>query len=69
MAIVLSITGMTCNHCVGVVTKALQAVPGVESAAVNLSAGTAQIEGKATPDVLVRVLEEEGYKAKVASST
>lgn len=66
MATVLSITGMTCNHCVGAVTKALQAVPGVESASVSLDSGTARVEGGASADALVRAIEEEGYKAQVA---
>jgi len=68
MATMLNITGMTCNHCVGAVTKALQAVPGVEKAAVNLESGTARVEGKASPDALIRAVEKEGYKARVAGS-
>jgi copper chaperone len=68
MAITLRITGMTCGHCVGSVTKALQAVPGVEKASVSLDPGRAQVDGKASPEALVRAIEEEGYKAQVADS-
>lgn len=68
MAVTLNVVGMTCNHCVHAVTKALQAVAGVEKVSVSLDAGRAQVEGKAEPPALVRAVEEEGYKAKVVDS-
>lgn len=68
MAITLSVTGMTCNHCVHSVTKALEAVAGVEKVAVSLAAGQAQVDGKASPDALIRAIVEEGYQAQVANS-
>lgn len=68
MAITLSITGMTCDHCVRSVTKTLQAVAGVEKVAVSLDTGHARVDGKASPGVLIQAIEEEGYKAQVADS-
>ncbi|MBI3919409.1 MAG: heavy-metal-associated domain-containing protein [Betaproteobacteria bacterium] len=68
MAITLSVTGMTCGHCVQSVTKALQAVAGVEKVSVSLDTGRARVDGKASPGVLIRAIEEEGYKAQVADS-
>ena len=68
MAITLSVTGMTCNHCVHSVTKALEAVAGVEKVSVSLDTGHARVDGKAGPGVLIRAIEEEGYKAQVADS-
>jgi len=68
MTVALNITGMTCNHCVHAVTKALQAVAGVERVSVNLGAGRASVDGQASPEVLIRAVEEEGYKAQVATS-
>ena len=68
MAVTLSVTGMTCNHCVHAVTKALQAVAGVEKVAVSLDTGHALVDGKASPGVLIQDIEEEGYKAQVADS-
>jgi len=68
MAITLSVTGMTCDHCVRSVTKALQAVAGVEKVSVSLDTGRARVEGKASPAALIQVIEEEGYKAQVADS-
>lgn len=59
----LKITGMTCQNCVRHVTQALEAVPGVSSAKVNLEAGTAEIEG-GEPQALVAAVEEEGYQVQ-----
>ena len=61
----LEVTGMTCNHCVMAVTRALQAVPGAERVEVSLERGEAQVEGEPDPAALVRAVEEEGYQAQV----
>lgn len=66
MAITLNVSGMTCGHCVGSVTKALQAVPGVQKVSVSLDSGRAHVDGQANPEALVRAVEKEGYQAKVA---
>jgi copper chaperone len=68
MAIELHVTGMTCDHCVRSVTKALLAVPGVEKVSVSLATGRADIDGTADPAALVRAVEEEGYEARVVES-
>jgi P-type Cu+ transporter len=39
----LPIAGMTCEHCVGTVRRALEGVPGVQSAAVDLKTGRAAV--------------------------
>lgn len=48
----LSVSGLTCASCVGRLEKALQAVPGVLKATVNLATETARVEavGAAAPD-------------------
>jgi copper chaperone len=61
----LKVEGMTCNHCVMAVKKALLKVPGVEKAEVSLEKGEALVEGVADPRALIRAVEEEGYKAEV----
>lgn len=61
----LKVEGMTCNHCVMAVKKALLKVPGVERAEVSLERGEALVEGKADPKALIQAVEEEGYKAEV----
>jgi len=60
----LKITGMTCDHCVRSVTNALQDVPGVVAATVNLGAGLAVVEGDhLDPAALIAAVQEEGYEA------
>ncbi|SDE80917.1 copper chaperone [Thermus arciformis] len=61
----LKVEGMTCNHCVMAVAKALKKVPGVEKVEVSLEKGEALVEGAADPKALVQAVEEEGYKAEV----
>jgi uncharacterized membrane protein YraQ (UPF0718 family)/copper chaperone CopZ len=41
----LTITGMTCNHCVSTVRRALLEVPGVQAVEVDLAGGTAVVSG------------------------
>ena len=61
----LKITGMTCEHCVRATTKALEGVPGVESAEVTLDPGGAVVRGQADIDALIAAVKEEGYEAEV----
>lgn len=61
----LKVEGMTCNHCVMAVKKALLKVPGVERAEVSLERGEALVEGEVDPKALIQAVEEEGYRAEV----
>lgn len=70
-AISLPIEGMTCASCVGRVEKALKAVPGVETVAVNLATERASITtsvpvGRAH---LVAAVENVGYSVPPKSAT
>jgi len=61
----LKIQGMTGNHCVMRVAKALKAVPGVQDAQVDLSKAEAVIthdDAKATMEKLSVAVAEAGYK-------
>lgn len=60
----LKVTGMTCMHCVGAVKKALEQVPGVDSAEVSLDPGQAVVTGSAESATLVAAIKEEGYEAE-----
>lgn len=60
----IDINGMTCEHCVGTVQKALVNVPGVVSAAVELNPGRAVVEvDDAASGIasLVRAVAGAGY--------
>jgi len=67
METTLKVTGMTCGMCVGHVTKALQSVPGVKLAAVDLNSGTAVVkhDESAQSEAMVQAVTEEGYGAQV----
>ena len=56
----MKIEGMMCAHCQAHVEKALNAIPGV-TAAVDLSAGTAAIQGDASDEVLTKAVTDTGY--------
>ena len=59
---VLRIEGMSCGHCKIAVEKALQAVPGVVSASVDLEKKEALIEGNADRDALAKAVEDAGFE-------
>jgi len=62
----LKVEGMTCNHCVMAVKKALAKVDGVEEVVeVSLERGEARVRGQADPSQLVAAIEEEGYRAQL----
>jgi copper chaperone len=62
----LNVKGMTCNHCVASVTKALEDTPGVRSARVDLQQGKAIVDyddALASPRELATVVAAAGYEA------
>lgn len=64
---VLSIEGMTCNHCVQSVQKALSQVPGVSKVQVQLTPGKAILSSEQELNIpeALKAVEEEGYHAHV----
>ena len=63
----LRIDGMTCGHCVAAVKKALERVPGVTAAQVELATGRARVEGEPSLDALLAAVQDEGYQAAPAA--
>ncbi len=62
----LTIDGMSCASCVGRVEKALNALPGVIDARVNLTAQSAEVRalsGSVTAETLARIVTQAGYPA------
>ncbi|MBX3607896.1 MAG: copper-translocating P-type ATPase [Piscinibacter sp.] len=59
----LPVEGMTCASCVGRVERALQKVPGVAAATVNLATESAalQLAGRVEPAALIQAVERAGY--------
>jgi len=61
----LKVQGMTCNHCVMRVAKALKSVPGVQDAQVDLQKAHAVVtydEAKVAPEKLSAAVVDAGYK-------
>jgi copper chaperone CopZ len=58
---ITGITGMTCGKCVGRVERAICAVPGVESAKVDLASAEARVQGSASRDAIVHAVVQAGY--------
>lgn len=66
----LPVEGMTCASCVGRVERALKAVPGVQTAAVNLATERADItfSEHADPQAAVNAIEHAGYQVREETS-
>ncbi len=60
----LSLSGLTCSHCVASVTKALNARSDVKS--VNVTTEYAVIESDASAADLIATITDAGYQAVVS---
>jgi copper chaperone CopZ len=65
----MHIEGMSCSHCKMAVEKALQSVPGVTKAQVELDQKTAEVTAQDAVDIeaLTRAVEDAGYDVKSVS--
>lgn len=62
----IPVQGMTCAVCAANVKKALQSVKGVQEAVIDLERREARVrysDGKVSPEQLVAVINQLGYKA------
>jgi copper chaperone CopZ len=65
----LAITGMSCDHCVSRVTKALASVPGVDVRQVTVGHATVDYNGQ--PESLaaiVQAVDDAGYEARTEAA-
>ncbi len=70
MTVKLRVTGMSCEHCVQAVKRALEGVPGVKGAQVSLEQGLVEVEtgtDSVPVDQLIKAVEEAGYRAETLS--
>ncbi len=58
------VKGMTCEHCVKRVSKAISDLPGVASVSIDLSSGKVQVESEQGVDRehLTTVIADAGYE-------
>lgn len=59
---IYKVKGMSCNHCKATVEKAIAALPGVESVAVNLASGEVAVKGPATTEAIARAVSSVGFE-------
>ena len=64
-----NVTGMSCAACVARVEKAVNSVEGVKSCAVSLLTNSMGIEGDASPEEIIKAVENAGYGAKLKKSS
>lgn len=59
----LQVEGMSCQHCVKAVTKAVGALEGVSDVAVDLNAKTVTVEYTTTlPEAIRAAIDDQGYE-------
>lgn len=62
------VTGMSCAACSARVEKAVSHVPGVTSCSVSLLTNSMGVEGSASPQDIIKAVEEVGYGASLKGS-
>ncbi|MBQ9912098.1 MAG: heavy metal translocating P-type ATPase, partial [Firmicutes bacterium] len=60
-----NVTGMSCAACQARVEKAVAKVPGVSSVAVSLLTNSMGVEGSASPEDIIKAVEDAGYGASL----
>jgi len=58
-----SVKNMKCMGCVSTVKKALEEIPGIQSAEVDLETALATVEGDVDQSIILEILTEAGYPA------
>ncbi|AMY21235.1 copper ion binding protein [Rhodococcus kroppenstedtii] len=60
----ITVTGMTCQHCVNAVTEEVGALDGVTGVTVDLATGRVDVESAAPvpADALAAAVDEAGYE-------
>ena len=64
MGMTLDVEGMSCQHCVANVKKAVEAVAGVNSVEVDLEAGKVTVDGSADAEAVKAAITGAGYSVK-----
>lgn len=57
-----TVAGMTCNGCVNKVTKAVEAIDGVEDLDVDISTGSLEVIGDVDAAAVEAAINEIGYQ-------
>ena len=63
-----TVTGMSCAACSARVEKAVSKVEGVTGCSVSLLTNSMGVEGSASPEAIIKAVEDAGYGASPKSS-
>ncbi len=63
-----TVTGMSCAACSARVEKAVSSVPGVTSCSVSLLTNSMGVEGTASPEIIIKAVQDAGYNASPKNS-
>lgn len=62
---VLKVEGMSCEHCVKAVTKAVEALPGIENVSVDLKSKAVTVKydpAQSSLDAIKAEIDDQGYE-------
>lgn len=60
----LQVKGMSCQHCVKAVTKAIQALDEAATVSVTLPQGIVTVQTTLTRDITSKAITDEGYEVQ-----
>jgi copper chaperone len=60
--ITITISGMSCGHCLNAVSQALAALPDIEVRSIRTGRAELRLSGAASSDVAKAAIEKAGYK-------
>ena len=66
--VMLSLSGMHCASCAGIIERAVKKIPGVKEASVNFAAEKARVKfssGATSSRDIIKTIEKAGYKAEI----
>jgi copper chaperone len=66
MCMKLHVEGMTCQHCVASVARAIHAIDPAARVEVDLASGQVAIDGNVPAERALAAIGEEGYRATLA---
>jgi copper chaperone len=67
MTIEFQVEGMSCQHCVGAVTRAIHEHDATAQVQIDLASGRVAIESTQSVDTLTAAIDDAGYKVKNAT--
>ncbi|KAA8708449.1 heavy-metal-associated domain-containing protein [Pseudomonas cannabina] len=61
-----NVQGMTCGHCVRVVTEAIKHADADAEVQVELASKQVKVQSSLAPEQIIGLISEEGYQARLA---